>query len=69
MRDKVPIIFESILFLPMNRGLWDERTVMEAIVAVRADQKDERLKTKLQMADEQEEIEEGNDSVGDDNEE
>ena len=42
---------------------------MEAIVAVRADQKDERLKTKLQMADEQEEIEEGNDSVGDDNEE
>ena len=53
----------------MNRGLWDERTVIEAIVAVRADQKDERLKNKLQMADEQEEHEEGNDSVGDDNEE
>ena len=42
---------------------------MEAIVAVRADQKDERLKKKLQMADEQEENEEGNDSQGDDNEE
>ena len=68
-RDEVPIIFEAILFLPMNRGLWDERTVMEAIVAVRADQKDERLKKKLQMADEQEENEEGNDSVGDDNKE
>jgi hypothetical protein len=53
----------------MNRGLWDERTVMEAIVAVRADQKDERLKKKLQMADEQEENEEGNDSVGNDKEE
>jgi hypothetical protein len=66
-----PIVFEAILFLRMNRALWDERTVMEALVAVRADQKDERLKKKLELANEQEENEEGGgkDSVGDDNEE
>ena len=65
-----PIVFEAILFLRMNRALWDERTVMEALVAVRADQKDERLKKKLELANEQEENEEGydEDSVGDDNE-
>ena len=48
-----PIIFEAILFLRMNRALWDEKTVMEALAAVRADQKDESLKKKLQMADQQ----------------
>ena len=65
-----PIVFEAILFLRMNHALWDERTVMEALVAVRADQKDERLKKKLELANEQEENEEGydEDSVGDDNE-
>jgi hypothetical protein len=31
-----PIVFEAILFLHMNRVLWDERTVMEALAAVRA---------------------------------
>ena len=36
-----PIVFEVVLFLRMNRALWDERTVMEVLVAVRADQKDE----------------------------
>jgi len=66
-----PIVFEAILFLRMNRALWDERTVMEALVAVRADQKDEHLKKKLELANEQEENEEGGgkDSVGNDNEE
>ena len=55
----------------MNRALWDERKVMEALVAVRADQKDEHLKKKLELANKQEEHEEGGgkDSVGDDNEE
>ncbi len=53
----------------MNRALWDEKTVIEALAAVRADQKDESLKKKLQMADEEEGNEEGDDSVGDDNEE
>ena len=53
------IVFEAILFLRMNRALWDERKVMEALVAVRADQKDERLKKKLELANEQEENEEG----------
>ena len=43
----------------MNRALWDERTVTEVLVAVRADQKDERLKKKLELANEQEENEEG----------
>ena len=53
------------------RALWDERTVMEVLLAVRADQKDEHLKKKLELANEQEENEEGNkeDSVGNDNEE
>ena len=57
-------------FLHMNRALWDERAFMEALVAVSADQKDERLKKKLELANEQEENEEGydEDSVGDDNE-
>jgi hypothetical protein len=64
-----PIVFEAILFLRVNCALWDERTVMEALLAVRADQKDERLNKKLQLADGQEENEEGNDCVGDDNEE
>ena len=65
-----PIVFEAILFLHMNCALWDERTVMEAIVAVRADQKDDHLKKELELANEQEENEEGDDedSVGDDNE-
>jgi hypothetical protein len=65
------IVFEAILFLCMNGALWDERKVMEALVAVRADQKDERLKKKLELANKQEENEEGGgeDSVGDDNEE
>ena len=65
-----PIVFEAILFLRMNRALWDERTVMEALVAVSADHKDERLKKKLELANEQEENEEGDDedSVGNDNE-
>ncbi len=44
-----PIIFEAILFLRMNRVLWDERTVMEALAAVRADQKDECLQVKLDV--------------------
>jgi hypothetical protein len=62
------ITFEAILFLRMNHALWDEKTVMEALAAVRADQKDETLKKKLQMADKQEGNEEGDNSVGDDNE-
>jgi hypothetical protein len=39
----------AILFLRMNRVLWDERTVMEALAAVRADQKDEHLQMKLDL--------------------
>jgi len=57
------------LFICINCALWDERTVMEALVAVRADLKDEHLKKKLQLADNQEQNEEGNESMGDDNEE
>jgi hypothetical protein len=45
-----PIVFEAILFLRMNRVLWDERTVMKALAAVRADQKDERFQMKLNLA-------------------
>ena len=44
---------------------------MEVLLAVGADQKDEHLKKKLELANEQEEKEEGDDedNVGDDNEE
>jgi hypothetical protein len=44
-----PIVFEAILFLRMNCVLWDERMVMEALAAVRADKKDERLQMKLDL--------------------
>ena len=57
------------MFICINCALWDERTVMEALVAVRADLKEEHLKKKLQLADNQEQNEEGNESMGDDNEE
>jgi hypothetical protein len=63
-----PTVCEAILFLHINCALWDEKTVMEALVAVRADQKVELLKNKLQLADDQEQIEAGDES-GDDNEE
>ena len=43
-----PIFFEAISFLRYNRYLWDEKTVQEAYLAVRDDQKMERLETKLQ---------------------
>ena len=45
-----PIVFEAILFLSMNRVLWDERTVKEALAAIRAEQKDECLQVKLDLA-------------------
>ncbi len=45
-----PIVFEAILFLHMNCVLWDERTVMEALAAVRANLKDEHLQMKLNLA-------------------
>ncbi len=53
-----PIVFEAILFLRMNRVLWDERMVMEALAAVRADQKDERLQMKLDLENDGDDSEE-----------
>ena len=53
-----PIVFEAILFLRMNRVLWDERTVMYASAEVRADQKDERLQMKLDLAKDDDDSEE-----------
>ena len=43
-----PILFEAILFLRINRELWNEFTVIEAWNAVRAEHKDEMLKQKLE---------------------
>ena len=53
-----PIVFEAILFLRMNRVLWDERTVMYASAEVRADQKDELLQMKLDLAKDDDDSEE-----------
>jgi hypothetical protein len=48
-----PILFEALLFLRANRDLWDERTVQAALTlnTVRKDEKDERLRKKLNAAD------------------
>jgi hypothetical protein len=43
-----PIFFEAVLFLCCNRYLWDEKTVQEALLAVKDDQKMDRLEKKLQ---------------------
>ncbi len=39
--------FEAILFLRYNHYLWDEKTVQEALLAVKDDQKMDRLEKKL----------------------
>jgi hypothetical protein len=56
-----PIFFEAISFLRYNRYLWDEKTVQEAYLAVKDDQKMERLETKLQELNVQEEQHEDDD--------
>ncbi len=63
-----PIVFEAILFLRMNRVLWDERTVMEALAAVRADQKNERLQMKLDLENNGDDGEEHGVGIADANE-
>jgi hypothetical protein len=40
--------FEAVLFLRCNRYLWDEKAVQEALLAVKDDQKMDRLEKKLQ---------------------
>ena len=42
-----PILLEALLFLRMNRDLWNAKTVMEARQAVKDEAKDERLMKKL----------------------
>ncbi len=42
-----PVLFEALLFLRSNCTLWDVRTVQRALLAVREDQKSNRLKKKL----------------------
>ena len=56
-----PIFFEAISFLRYNRYLWDEKTVQEAYLAVKDDQKMERLEMKLQELNVQEEQHEDDD--------
>jgi hypothetical protein len=43
-----PIFLEAILFLRYNHYLWDEKTVQEALLAVKGDQKMDRYEKKLQ---------------------
>ena len=45
-----PIVFEAILFLRFNRDIWNEFTVVDALNAVRVENKDKRLTEKLAMA-------------------
>ncbi len=63
-----PIVFEAILFLHMKRVLWDERKVMEALAAVRADQKNERLQMKLDLENDGDDGEEHGVGIADANE-
>jgi hypothetical protein len=58
-----PVLFEALLFLHSNRTLWDVRTVQRALLAVRDDQKSDRLKKKLtEVAEADGEDEDGEDT-------
>jgi hypothetical protein len=58
-----PVLFEALLFLRSNRTLWDVRTVQRALLAVREDQKSDRLKKKLaEVAEADGEDEDGEDT-------
>ena len=58
-----PVLFEALLFLRSNRTLWDVRTVQRALLAVREDQKSDRLKNKLaEVAEADGEDEDGEDT-------
>ena len=58
-----PVMFEAVLFLRSNRTLWDVRTVQRALLAVREDQKSDRLKKKLaKVAEADVEDEDGEDT-------
>ena len=58
-----PVMFEAVLFLRSNRTLWDVRTVQRALLAVREDQKSDRLKNKLaKVAEADVEDEDGEDA-------
>ena len=52
-----PIFFEAILFLHYNRYLWDDKTVQEALLTVKGDQKMDRLEKKLQELNAEEQSE------------
>jgi len=52
-----PIFFEAILFLCYNHYLWDEKTVQEALLTVKGDQKMDRLEKKMQELDAEEQSE------------
>ncbi len=62
-----PILFKAILFLQLNSALWDKKTVQEALLA-KAKQKEERLRKKLDLAEEQAEDNDGSVEDNDENE-
>ena len=55
-----PILFEALLFLRLNRTLWNERTVQMACLAVREQSKNDRLEKKLKEAADHEALVGGN---------
>ena len=50
-----PILFETILFLKFNAGLWDPLTVQKAYDIYIKKQRDERVKDRVTGAEEQKE--------------
>jgi len=50
-----PIVFETVLFLKFNNGLWDEKIEQKAYAIVIWEQKEKRLADKLKLAESQEE--------------
>ena len=55
-----PILFEALLFLRLNRTIWNERTVQMACLAVREQSKNDRLEKKLKEAADHEALVVGN---------
>ena len=49
-----PIMFETILFLKLNKALWDPHTVQKAYDIHIKEKRDERVKKRLAAAEEQE---------------
>ena len=48
-----PLSFEALLFLKVNRQLWDQHDVSKAMIAAKEERKQERLKKLIDEDEEQ----------------